>query len=823
MSWTRITGVTGGTTSSSASLSVTLPVSPQAGDLVIVGVSCDNVQAGSPITSHSFSPIGYIADFVSIALYARKWQNGDANTITIAAQAGTTMIEATVEVFRGWNGVLPQVSDVATANVQSNTTQITVGPTPAVGYSGSLAVAFAAPANQFIIQNDHWTNGFSESQHAVSQTAMMDSAYSILGSSGAVTTTCVWNTTGVNHPVAVLAVFQSSDAPIVDAGPDNATYSGQTYTMQGGATDPNGLSLAYQWTQDSGPNTATFANTASPVSTVTNLIVGTYVFRLTATDTNGAVSARTVTLTVGATPPPQVGAGQDFTLPIDATVQLQGNATDPSNLALTYNWTQISGPNTATITDASAAVTTLTNLAVGEYVFQLTATNTANAASNDRVSVVISPSTIWRRVTGAIAATSTNATTLDVTLPVTPQAGDLVVIFSNSDGALSPIPVTSHAGFTAVASASGTNYSSLNVFCRAWRANDAMTFSVSQTVSTSMELAVEVWRGWDDEIPDANASGLDTSIVTYSVVPSGTTSAIQPKGQLAFAAVGTYQSAATAISGITNGYIVTTHAVATGGNNNGQLLVMPKVLAATEKPQTNVTFASDVNHPIGSMIVFYATDVPARRPQVSIAKRQVVSASGSSSTLSATASDPNSQPLSYQWTLGLNTTQNTADPVVPVLAAPTALTTTLSGYRAGEYAYTLTAINTDGLSASATTRFIVTAETQPILISNTATQQQPAFTLSADVYTPNAAVPTLSWAQVSGPGPVTLATPAQATTTGSAPFGGNYWFTLTATSGSAVTVLRVQVMITNAGPIALRQNGGWVAGTLQRRVSGGWQ
>jgi hypothetical protein len=298
---------------------------------------------------------------------------------------------------------------------------------------------------------------------------------------------------------------------------------------------------------------------------------------------------------------------------------------------------------------------------------------------------------------------------------------------------------------------------------------------------------------------------------------------VQPRGQLAFAAVGTYQAAATAISGIDDDYILTTHGVATGGSNNGQLLVLPKVLAATEQPQTNVTFAAEVNHPIGSMVVFYATDVPVRRPVISVPKRSIISSSAPSASLAATASDPNSQALTYQWSLSLNTTQSTADPVTPLLSVPTAASTNISGYGIGEFAYTVTATNVDGLSASATTRLIVTSETQPILISNMTQQQATDFTLSADVYAPNTTTPTLLWQQIAGPGPATIASPSNASTACHAPFGGSYWFTLTATSGLLVTVLRQQVVVTGAGPVVVRAGGQWQSGVLKKKISGTWE
>lgn len=52
-------------------------------------------------------------------------------------------------------------------------------------------------------------------------------------------------------------------------------------------------------------------------------------------------------------------------------------------------WTQVSGPNTATITSPSTVSTTITGLDTGTYVFMLTATDVEGNSSRDTVSVAV--------------------------------------------------------------------------------------------------------------------------------------------------------------------------------------------------------------------------------------------------------------------------------------------------------------------------------------------------------------------------------------------------------------------------------------------------
>lgn len=70
-------------------------------------------------------------------------------------------------------------------------------------------------------------------------------------------------------------------------------------TLVGSATGNGGATITgYAWTQVSGPNTATFGSATSSTTTATGLIVGAYVFKLTATDSNGNTNFATVAVTV---------------------------------------------------------------------------------------------------------------------------------------------------------------------------------------------------------------------------------------------------------------------------------------------------------------------------------------------------------------------------------------------------------------------------------------------------------------------------------------------------------------------------------------------
>ena len=83
-----------------------------------------------------------------------------------------------------------------------------------------------------------------------------------------------------------------------------------------------------------------------------------------------------------------VNAGQTFSiceLP-QSSLQLVGLANDPNGSILSTIWSQISGPNTATIVTPSTLTTAVDNYIPGTYVFRLTAQCSEGDFTTDDVS-----------------------------------------------------------------------------------------------------------------------------------------------------------------------------------------------------------------------------------------------------------------------------------------------------------------------------------------------------------------------------------------------------------------------------------------------------
>jgi hypothetical protein len=107
-----------------------------------------------------------------------------------------------------------------------------------------------------------------------------------------------------------------NQAPVVNAGPDQSILTTASAALNGTVTDddlPNGV-LTTQWTKVSGPGTVTFASASSRVTSASFSLAGTYVLRLTASDSVLSASDD-VTVTVNAPPP-------DLTPPVISNVQI---------------------------------------------------------------------------------------------------------------------------------------------------------------------------------------------------------------------------------------------------------------------------------------------------------------------------------------------------------------------------------------------------------------------------------------------------------------------------------------------------------------------
>src|ERR1051325_466095 len=204
------------------------------------------------------------------------------------------------------------------------------------------------------------------------------------------------NPGGHTGRIAFLVCGTGNTRPVVNAGPDAVVYLPATATLSGNVTDdglPAGAMLTIQWSKVSGPGTVTFANASSASTTASFSEAGTYVLRLTASNTKFTTSDAATITVQPPNQPPVVNAGPDAVVSLPATAKLNGSITDdglPAGAMLTLQWSKVSGPGAVTFANASSASTTASFSGAGRYVLRLTASNTKFTTS-DAATITVQP------------------------------------------------------------------------------------------------------------------------------------------------------------------------------------------------------------------------------------------------------------------------------------------------------------------------------------------------------------------------------------------------------------------------------------------------
>lgn len=211
-------------------------------------------------------------------------------------------------------------------------------------------------------------------------------ATDVFGNVGNTSITVVRNSAGNQAPVITISSSQ------VVTLPTTATLSA-TVTDDGQPNPPGQTTVS--WAKMSGTGTVTFSNPTSSNTTASFSTAGTYVLRITVSDSILS-STKDVTVTVNApqNQPPVVNAGVDQTITLPSTASLVGLVTDDGQpnppAQTTVSWSKISGSGTVTFSNPTSLTTTATFSTAGTYVLRLTASDSALTATDD-IQVVVNP------------------------------------------------------------------------------------------------------------------------------------------------------------------------------------------------------------------------------------------------------------------------------------------------------------------------------------------------------------------------------------------------------------------------------------------------
>jgi gliding motility-associated-like protein len=171
-----------------------------------------------------------------------------------------------------------------------------------------------------------------------------------------------------------------------NAGPDQEVCGSSTATLAGNAVP---LPAQGTWTLVSG--SGSIANPNSPTSSVTGLAIGANVFRWTVN--NGPCGTTTDEVTILRFDPnnPVANAGPDQSICLPTAPNIVNMAASAVTFPATGTWSQLSGPNTASIANVNSPTTTISGLVAGIYQFQWQVSNgpCPNGLTQDVVAVFV--------------------------------------------------------------------------------------------------------------------------------------------------------------------------------------------------------------------------------------------------------------------------------------------------------------------------------------------------------------------------------------------------------------------------------------------------
>lgn len=227
--------------------------------------------------------------------------------------------------------------------------------------------------------------------------------------------------TGATYNVRIQAGdgTQVNSAPIVDAGMDKSVVLPATISLSGAVSDdglPNNT-LTYAWSLQSGPGSVSFSNANALNTTVTASTAGTYVFKLTASD-SALLASDTVTVIVNA-------AGTEVSYEAEASANTLGGSAVIRNLSSASNGKIVgnvgsNSSNTLQFNNVSTGTAGNCTLTIS-YINGETAARTASMSINGGASVVVSfpPTGSWSTV---------GTTSVTISL----NSGNNTIKFSNS-------------------------------------------------------------------------------------------------------------------------------------------------------------------------------------------------------------------------------------------------------------------------------------------------------------------------------------------------------------------------------------------------------
>jgi hypothetical protein len=524
--------------------------------------------------------------------------------------------------------------------------------------------------------------------------------------------------------------------PVANAGSgQNISLPQDSVLLDGSqSSDPDGTIASYSWTQVSGPSASVIANSSAAHATANGLVAGVYIFELAVTDNANAVSKAQVKITVTSSglqgPTANAGANQSIQLPVNQVI-LDGSAsTASSGNIVAYNWSQISGPSTATLSSAASAKTNATGLVQGIYLFKLTVQDSNNVNAFDSVAVYVNPAANIPPVANAGPAITlilpANSTTLDGSKS------------ADADGTISSYQWTKISGpQDPVTTGADSAVLSLNgLVAGVYVYQLVVTDNNGATGNTQVKITVVAPPNIS---PVANAGNAQVIVAPANSVNLDGTASYDPDGTItAYSWVLSSGQGAVTIS---NG---NTASPGVSGLIPGSYTF--KLTVTDNRGATNTDSVS--------VTVLPEPTLPNQVPIANAGTNQVIDAPASSTTLNGSSSfDPDGTIVHFGWS-------QVSGPSSAVIMNNDTAITTVTNLQAGTYVFQLMVTDDNGATATDQVTVQVNAAVKknnqlPVAKAGPdSTIYMPAnnFVLNASAsYDPDGTITSYQWQEISGP------------------------------------------------------------------------